>query len=154
MEREFLSKSQKVPTKIILDEPDFLPQYQTDGSAGADLYANLPDGDISLGAGERAIVDCGFCMAIPVGWEAQIRARSGLATKGLQVVNGPATIDDDYRGRIKVLLKNVGDAPIEIKHKQRFAQMLLKPVWKFDWQVVESLDQTDRGESGLGSTGN
>lgn len=153
MELEFLKKSQKVPTKIVLDDPDFAPAYQTDGAAGADLYANLPNGDLSIRPGGREIVDCGFSMAVPPGWEAQLRARSGLATQGLSVVNSPATIDEDYRGRIKVILKNVGDAPIEIKHKQRFAQMLLKPVWKFDWQVVDSLDETDRGESGLGSTG-
>lgn len=154
MELEFLKKSQLVPTKIVLDDPEFQPLYQTDGAAGADLYANLPDGDIVLHPGNRAIVDCGFSMAVPPGWEAQLRARSGLATKGLSVVNSPATIDEDYRGRIKVLLKNVGEDPIEIKHKQRFAQMLLKPVWKFGWEVVDSLDETNRGESGLGSTGN
>jgi dUTP pyrophosphatase len=154
MEQDFLKKSQKVPAQIILDEPEFLPSYQTEGAAGADLYANLPDGDISLVAGERAIVDCGFCMALPAGWEAQIRARSGLAAKGLQVVNSPGTIDEDYRGRIKVILKNCGEETIEIKHKQRFAQMLLKPVWKFDWHVVQSLNETKRGESGMGSTGN
>lgn len=154
MEPDYLNKSQKVPTKIILDEPDFMPQYQTEGAAAADLYANLPDGDITLGCEGMAVVDCGFCMALPVGWEAQIRARSGLATKGLQVVNSPGTVDSDYRGRIKVILKNGGDKPITIAHKQRFAQMVLKPVWKFDWDVVENLDQTNRGNGGLGSTGN
>jgi len=154
MEQPYFQKSQKVPTKIVLDDPEFLPQYQTDGAAGADLYANIPESSVSLGPGERTIIDCGFSMQLPTGWEAQLRARSGLATKGLQVVNSPATIDEDYRGRIKVILKNCGDEVILINHKQRFAQMLIKPVWKFDWQVVENLDATDRGESGLGSTGN
>lgn len=153
MEQEALRKFQKVPTKILLDEPDFMPQYQTDGAAGADLYANLPEGNLTLKTGDIEVVDCGFCMALPMGWEAQIRPRSGLATKGLQVVNSPGTIDEDYRSRIKVILKNSGPKSIIIEHKQRFAQMVLKPVWQFDWEVVEKLDVTNR-QGGLGSTGN
>jgi dUTP pyrophosphatase len=92
-------------------------------------------------------------MALPPGWEAQIRPRSGLAQKGVQVTNSPGTIDDDYRGRLMVVLNNAGREIVNIKHGDRFAQMALKPVWYFSWNIVDELESTERGDAGFGSTG-
>jgi len=132
--------------------------YKTKGSAAADLIANIPPNDfgeqvLRLAPGHIETIDCGFCMALPPGWEAQIRPRSGLAQKGIQVTNSPGTIDDDYRGRLMVVLNNAGREIVNIKHGERFAQIALKPVWYFAWNIVDELDATERGASGFGSTG-
>jgi len=144
----------KIPVEIVADSPDFIPQYKTYGSAAADLVANIPNGEISLLPGCSTIVDVGFSMALPVGWEAQVRPRSGLAAEfQLQVTNSPGTIDSDYRGRVKVILNNAGQRSIIIKHGERFAQICIKPVFIFDWRQTESLQVTERGKDGFGSTG-
>lgn len=132
--------------------------YKSRGAACADLIANIPADDrgervIRLGPGHRETIDCGFSMALPPGWEAQIRPRSGMAQKGIQVTNAPGTIDDDYRGRLMVILNNTGREIVVIKHGDRFAQMALKPVFYFSWEVVNTLDETERGTDGFGSTG-
>lgn len=132
--------------------------YKTKGSAAADLIANIPENDlgeriIRLAPGHIETIDCGFSMALPPGWEAQIRCRSSMAQKGVQVTNGIGTIDDDYRQNIKVILNNAGREIVNIKHGERFAQMTIKPVWYFSWNIVDELDVTERGESGFGSTG-
>lgn len=136
----------------------FIPMYKTKGSAAADLVANVePDPvgkrELRLMPGHVVTVDCGFRMALEPGWEAQIRARSGLARSGVQVTNGIGTIDDDYRGRVQVILNNAGKEIVVIKHGDRVAQMALKPVYYFNWNIVSELDDTERGDGGFGSTG-
>lgn len=148
----------RIPVEIKADAPQFIPMYKTKGAAAADLVANIPENDrgdrsIQILPGHIASVDAGFCMALPAGWEAQIRPRSGLARKGVQVTNSPGTIDDDYRGRLEVLLNNAGKEIVVVRHGERFAQMALKPVWYFQWNIVNELSETERGEDGFGSTG-
>lgn len=131
-----------------------LPRYQTAQSAGMDLHAALTEKkDIILSPGTRMLVPTGLQMALPEGFEAQIRPRSGLAFKhGLTVLNSPGTIDADYRGEIKVLLINLGQEAYVIKHGERIAQMVIAPVIQVEWMPVDDLDETDRGEGGFGST--
>ena len=132
-----------------------LPLYETAGSAGMDLAAAIAEGEtLSLAPGERCLVPTGFCLALPEGYEAQVRPRSGLAAKhGVTVLNTPGTIDADYRGEVKVILANFGAEPYEISRGMRIAQMIIAPVTQARWRVVENLDETSRGEGGFGSTG-
>ncbi len=132
-----------------------LPGYESEGAAGADLRANLPDrGQISLAPGARALVPTGLRIAIPAGYEAQIRARSGLAWKyGITIPNAPGTIDSDYRGALGVILMNAGDAPFAIAHGDRIAQMVVAPVVQARFELTDDLDDTARGAGGFGSTG-
>jgi dUTP pyrophosphatase len=135
-----------------------LPAYQTPHSAGMDLFAAVPeDAPLVLGPLERAACPCGFAMALPPGYEAQVRPRSGLALKlGLSVPNAPGTIDADYRGEVKVLLVNLGKDPVTITRGMRVAQMVIARVESAVWKEVEDVSQlsaTDRGEGGFGSTG-
>lgn len=128
-----------------------LPAYATPGSAGMDLRAAEA---CTLQPMERSAVPTGLKVAIPDGWEGQIRPRSGLAFRqGLSIPNAPGTIDSDYRGELKVLLINLGDAPIVIERGMRIAQMLITPAPQAEIQIVQDLDETQRGESGFGSTG-
>ena len=137
------------------DQAIALPSYETVGAAGADLRANLSDrGVVELAPGARALVPTGLRMAIPQGYEVQVRPRSGLALKhGVTVANAPGTIDADYRGEVGVILVNLGDAPFVVTHGDRIAQMVVAPVVQAGFAVVGSLDQTARGEGGFGSTG-
>lgn len=132
-----------------------LPNYETSGSAGMDLAAAIPEGEaITLAPGERTLVPTGFCMALPQGFEAQVRPRSGLAAKhGITVLNTPGTIDSDYRGEVKVILANLGTESFEISRGLRVAQMIIAPVTQASWRVTENLDETERGDGGFGSTG-
>ncbi len=132
-----------------------LPSYETSGAAGADLRANLPDRSaITIAAGARALIPTGLRIAIPDGFEAQIRPRSGLALKhGVSLPNTPGTIDSDYRGPLGVILINLGDAPFTVAHGDRIAQMIVAPVVQAQFEVAQSLDNTDRGAGGFGSTG-
>ena len=135
-----------------------LPAYQTAGSAGADICANLPDAiradGIVLQPMQRVIVQTGLRIAIPEGFEMQIRPRSGLALKhGITLPNTPATIDSDYRGPLGVALVNLGAEPYVIQHGDRIAQCIVAPVVQAGFEVVESLDETTRGQGGFGSTG-
>ncbi|MCL2639420.1 MAG: dUTP diphosphatase [Phycisphaerales bacterium] len=135
-----------------------LPAYQTPHAAGMDLFAAVPaDQPVVLKPFERTACPCGFVMALPAGYEAQIRPRSGLAIKhGLSVPNAPGTIDADYRGEIKVLLVNLGTEPIAITRGMRIAQMVIAQVETAAWKEVGSVEQlssTDRGAGGFGSTG-
>jgi dUTP pyrophosphatase len=130
-----------------------LPTHQTAGSAGADLRAALEE-PITVLPGQRVLVPCGFQMALPEGWEVQVRPRSGLAIKhGITVLNAPGTIDADYRGEVRVALVNLGQEPFEIARGDRIAQMVLAPVTQVSWDVVNTLDATERGDGGFGSTG-
>lgn len=130
-----------------------LPKYATVQSAGADLLAAI-DADIVLQAGERKLVPTGIALGLPASYEAQVRPRSGLALKnGITVLNTPGTIDADYRGEVCVILVNLSTEPFTITRGMRIAQMIIAPVEQADWNVVDNLDETARGEGGFGSTG-
>ena len=130
-----------------------MPAYQTADSAGADLRAAVAE-PVVLQPGERAVIPCGFAMALPSGWEAQVRPRSGLAVKhGITVLNAPGTIDADYRGEVMVPLINLGSDAFVVNRDERIAQMVLAPVHQVRWQIVGELDDTERGTGGFGSTG-
>lgn len=130
-----------------------LPAYQTAGAAGMDLCAAITS-DIILAQGSFVAVPTGLQIALPEGYEAQIRPRSGLAFKhGITVLNSPGTIDSDYRGEIKIALINHGPADVTITHGMRIAQMIISPVIQAQWQEKANLDETDRGGDGFGSTG-
>jgi dUTP pyrophosphatase len=129
------------------------PAYQTAHAAGLDLPAAV-DGEIILSPGHRALVPTGWAMAIPPGYEGQVRPRSGLALKfGVTVLNTPGTIDADYRGEVKVLLINLGTEPFVVRAGDRIAQLLIAPVTRATFEVVAELDGTARGAGGYGSTG-
>lgn len=132
-----------------------LPFYASTGAAGADIRANFTDRQaMVLEAGARALVPTGLRIAIPDGFEVQMRPRSGLALKhGITLPNAPGTIDSDYRGPLGVILMNAGSEPFEIEHGTRIAQMVLAPVTRACFDVVEQLSATVRGEGGFGSTG-
>jgi dUTP pyrophosphatase len=132
-----------------------LPMAHSAGAAGADLAAALAEGEpVMLAPGQRAIIPCGFCMALPIGYEAQVRPRSGLAAKhGITVLNSPGTIDADYRGEVKVILINLGQDTFAIARGERIAQMVVAPVNASQFVVETSLDGTERGTNGFGSTG-
>lgn len=132
-----------------------LPAYETSGSAGMDVRAAVPEGEpMVLAPGARAMVPTGLSVAIPEGYEIQVRPRSGLAAKhGLTCLNTPGTIDSDYRGEIKVILINLGTEPFPIARGERIAQLVLAPVTQLGWAEVDSLDETLRGTGGFGSTG-
>ena len=132
-----------------------LPRQQTAGAAGVDLLAALGISEVvAMAPGTRAIVPCGFRISLPTGYEAQVRPRSGLAAKhGVTVLNTPGTIDADYRGEIKVILINLGSEPFEIRRGDRIAQMVVAPVSAVSFSERETLDDTERGAGGFGSTG-
>ena len=130
-----------------------LPSYQTQHAAGMDLHAAI-DQPVELAAGSILLVPCGFAMAVPVGFEAQVRPRSGLATKfGISMPNAPGTIDADYRGEVMVPLINLGTKPFTIEPAMRIAQMVIAPVVRCELHTVDTLDETQRGSGGFGSTG-
>ncbi len=139
--------------KIINRSKHALPSYATDLSAGMDLRANL-DKPVILKPMERKIIPTGLYIALPEGYEAQIRPRSGLAIKhGITLVNTPGTIDADYRGEIGIIMINLSNEDFEIKDGERIAQMVINKYEKIDWEPVDHLDKTSRGEGGFGSTG-
>ncbi|MCG8492545.1 MAG: dUTP diphosphatase [Sneathiellales bacterium] len=130
-----------------------LPSYETADSAGMDLRAAVAEA-ITIEPGKRALVPTGLKMALPRGYEAQIRPRSGLALKkGITLPNTPGTIDADYRGELGIILMNLGEEPFVIERGDRIAQMVVAPVTVATWVEVDDLDETERGEGGFGSTG-
>ena len=130
-----------------------LPQYQTTGAAAMDLHACVEE-SLELGPLERAIVPSGFAIALPQGYEAQIRARSGMVAKhGVSVANGPGPFDSDYRGEVGVILVNLSNQPFVIEPDMRIAQMVIAKYESAEWQEVDALDETQRGKGGYGSTG-
>lgn len=132
-----------------------LPRQQTKGAAGVDLAAALEDGEaVTIAPGATAMIPTGLALALPEGFEGQVRPRSGLAAKfGVTVLNSPGTIDADYRGEIKVMLINHGPAPFVVRRGERIAQLVVAPVSMVTFRQVERLDETERGEGGHGSTG-
>ena len=130
-----------------------LPAYQTEHAAGLDLHTTI-EGPHSLEPGDIQLFPCGFAMAIPAGWEAQVRPRSGLSTRyGVSMPNAPGTIDADYRGEVMVPLINLGRQPFTVEPGMRIAQMVVAPVARVRVEEVEELDETGRGGGGFGSTG-
>ena len=130
-----------------------LPKYETNGSSGMDLSANI-EKQIKIEPGKTSIIPTGISVSIPKNFEIQIRSRSGLAAKSqISVLNSPGTIDADYRGELKVILINLGNKTFVVERGARIAQMVLCPVVKAKFKEVDSLDDTDRGASGFGSTG-
>ena len=138
---------------IINKSSNALPHYETIASAGMDLRAHL-ENDIVLSPMERVIIPTGLFMELPVGYEAQVRPRSGLAAKhGLTVLNSPGTVDADYRGEIGVILVNLSNTAFTIKNGERIAQMVIAKHDRAEWEEVQSLSDTSRGAGGFGSTG-
>ena len=140
---------------VDVDQALGFPAYETSGAAGADLKANLPGRvDVVLQPGTRALIATGLRLAIPKGFEAQIRPRSGLALKhGITLANSPGTIDSDYRGPLGVILLNMGAQNFTIMHGDRIAQMVIAPVLQAEFLLVGQLDETIRDQDGFGSTG-
>jgi dUTP pyrophosphatase len=132
-----------------------LPAYQSADAAGLDLLAAVPENSpLVLAPGKHAMVPTGLTIALPPGYEAQVRPRSGLAARcGVTVLNSPGTIDADYRGEISVILINHGEAPFAIRRGERIAQMVIAPVVRAELVITRSLSTTDRGSGGFGSTG-
>ena len=130
-----------------------LPRYQTEHAAGMDLHAAISE-SVTIAPGEIRMIPCGFAMAVPVGFEAQVRPRSGLASRhGIGMPNSPGTIDSDYRGEVTVPLINLGRQPFTVERNMRIAQMVIAPVAHCAVEEVEELDATVRGAGGFGSTG-
>jgi len=143
----------KINIKVVASEGAKLPLYKTSGAAGADICALLKE-PLVIESGKSAMVPTGLFFEIPQGYEVQIRPRSGLAAKnGVTVLNTPGTIDSDYRGEINVILINLGDKPFTVNNGDRIAQMLVAPVIQADFSIVTSLEETERGAGGFGSTG-
>lgn len=139
--------------KIVNRSHHALPQYATALSAGLDLRANLEEG-ITLQPMERRLVPTGLSIALPEGYEAQVRPRSGLALKhGITLLNTPGTIDADYRGEIRVIMVNLSDTPFNIADGDRIAQLVIARYEQAEWEAVEALDSTERGDGGFGHTG-
>ncbi len=140
--------------RVINKSNHALPAYETEASAGMDLRANLPEGEQTLKPLERRLIPTGIFVELPIGYEAQIRPRSGLAFKhGITVLNSPGTIDADYRGELKILLINFSDADFIIKNGDRIAQMIISKHEQIGWEEVELLGETVRGAGGYGHTG-
>ncbi|MGB0242692.1 MAG: dUTP diphosphatase [Bacteroidia bacterium] len=144
-----------MPKIFVINKSDNpLPEHQTESSAGADIHAYLPDGDVIIAAGEKEIIPTGIYIEIPVGYEVQVRPRSGLAFKyGVTVLNSPGTIDADYRGEVKVLLINHGKEAFVVKSGERIAQMVFSKYQRVEWESVNRLSDTERGSGGYGSSG-
>jgi len=140
-----------VTVGLVLEAGAVRPEYRSEGAAGLDLCANA---DVALQPLERKLVPTGVRVSIPLGYEGQVRPRSGLAIKhGLSLVNSPGTIDSDYRGEISLILVNLGQEAVDLKRGERVAQLVICPIARAELQLVDILDETHRGEGGFGSTG-
>jgi dUTP pyrophosphatase len=143
-----------IPLRIKrISDAGTIPRYQSDHAAGMDLHAAIRAA-VTLAPGDIRLIPCGFIMAVPFGYEAQVRPRSGLATKhGISIPNAPGTIDADYRGEVMVALINLGSKPFIVEPDMRIAQMIIAPVAHCAVEEVDELDETARGAGGFGSTG-
>ena len=147
-----MTENNKVKVKIVTKTGD-VPKYETAGSAGMDLKANLKT-SVTLNPMERQLIPTGLFIELPIGYEAQVRARSGLSIKyGITLINAIGTVDSDYRGELKVPLVNLGNEPFVIKHGERIAQLVVTKHDIVQWEIVERLEDTDRGSGGFGHTG-
>lgn len=144
---------EKVIVKVVNKSKNPLPEYETSGSAGVDVRANI-DEPITLGSLERKLIPTGLHVQIPEGYEIQVRPRSGLALKkGISMVNTPGTIDSDYRGDVGLIIINLSKDEYTIQPGERLGQLVLNKVEQIQWEVVENLSETERGEGGFGHTG-
>lgn len=144
---------QKIKVKIVKENGVEIPKYETSGAAGLDVRANIKEA-IVLKSLDRVLIPTGIKMAIPQGYEVQVRPRSGLALKyGITMLNSPGTIDSDYRGEIKVIVVNLSKDDYKIEPQERIAQLVLNKVEQMEFELVENLDETLRGEGGFGHTG-
>ena len=147
-----MTENNKVKVKIVTKTGD-VPKYDTAGSAGMDLKADLKT-SVTLNPMERQLIPTGLFIELPIGYEAQVRARSGLSIKyGITLINAIGTVDSDYRGELKVPLVNLGNEPFVIKHGERIAQLVVTKHDIVQWEIVERLEDTDRGSGGFGHTG-
>ena len=147
-----MTENKKVKVKIVTKTGD-VPKYETAGSAGMDLKADLKT-SVTLNPMERQLIPTGLFIELPIGYEAQVRARSGLSIKyGITLLNAIGTVDSDYRGELKVPLVNLGNEPFVIKHGERIAQLVVTKHDIVQWEIVERLEDTDRGSGGFGHTG-
>lgn len=147
-----MTENNKVKVKIVTKTGD-VPKYETAGSAGMDLKADLKT-SVTLNPMERQLIPTGLFIELPIGYEAQVRARSGLFIKyGITLINAIGTVDSDYRGELKVPLVNLGNEPFVIKHGERIAQLVVTKHDIVQWEIVERLEDTDRGSGGFGHTG-
>ena len=145
--------SQKIKVKIINQSPNALPEYATEGSAGMDLRAHL-EAPVVLQSLERQLIPTGLFIELPLGYEAQVRPRSGLAIKhGITCLNSPGTIDSDYRGEVKIILINLSQEPQTLHPGDRIAQMVVSPVTQVSWETVDVISETSRSGGGFGHTG-
>ncbi len=143
----------KINVKYIAADGAVVPEYKTPGSAGCDVCAHI-ENDLVIAAGKFAMIPTGLFFEIPEGYEIQVRPRSGLAAKnGVTVLNTPGTIDSDYRGELKIILINLGDADFTVHNKDRIAQIIIAPVTQAVFEAAEKLSETERGTGGFGSTG-
>lgn len=148
-----MSSAPTLKIQLLREGLSVMPTYATAGAAGLDLHAAL-EAPRTLKPGERAAIPTGIAIALPSGYEGQVRARSGLASKfGIALVNAPGTIDEDYRGEVHVLLVNLGQEPYTFQPKDRVAQLVVAPVTKIETLRVENVGETERGTGGFGSTG-
>lgn len=144
---------EKIQVKVVREEGVVLPKYETEGSAGLDVRANIKE-PIVLKSLERVLIPTGLKVAIPEGYEIQVRPRSGLAIKhGITMLNSPGTVDSDYRGELKVIAVNLSNESYTIEPNERIAQLVLNKVEQIDFVEVAELDETERGEGGFGHTG-
>ena len=145
----------RVPISCSATSPDLIPRYQSPGSSGADLHADIPEQQpITISPGKWERIPTGLRLQIPRGYEAQVRPRSGLSsTHGVTILNAPGTIDSDYRGEVQVVLINLGDEPFRITRGTRIAQIVFAPVVQAEFHLQGSLSRSERGEGGFGSTG-
>lgn len=144
-------KAKKVTVKVKKAHPGVpTPAYQTAGAAGCDVCSQE---DAILRNGEVKVLSTGLFLEVPEGYECQIRPRSGLAARGITILNAPGTLDSDYRGELKVILHSIANQPVKITTGDRIAQLVFAPVTRVDFEVVEELGKTERGEGGFGSTG-
>jgi dUTP pyrophosphatase len=143
-----------IPVRFVREgSRDLVPAYQTEGASGMDLRADI-EGEVTILPQGRMLIPTGISVAIPPGFEGQVRPRSGLAMRrGLTCLNSPGTIDSDYRGEICVILVNLGDGPFSIRRGDRIAQLVFAPVARGVWREVDDLDRTPRGGGGFGHTG-
>ncbi len=148
-----LNKEVAISIKRLRGEDITLPLYMTENAAGMDVFAAVEKEETLL-PGDRRLIPTGIAVELPHGYEAQIRPRSGLAVKaGITILNSPGTIDEDYRGEVKILIINHGSAPFVVKRGDRIAQMVIHKVCRITWDVTDSLNTTDRGDGGFGHTG-
>lgn len=143
----------KIKVPVVIEKGVQLPQYESQGAAGLDVRANMEE-SIVLGSLERVLIPTGIKMAIPEGYEVQVRPRSGLALKhGITLLNTPGTIDSDYRGELKIIVVNVSKEAYTIEPQERIGQLVLNKVEQMEFEIVDSLEETERGEGGFGHTG-